>query len=416
MNKYRSYHTTLKQLVKYKGLPTIYLGQIDRSTIWRWKQEEKEKYFGHELTNIEVLEQFISRREAQKVMRSWLKVACSVSDILGRTKHFHIALKDNLSLFVNSITKYENVINIKLLLRLCKVPASVFYYWKSLLLKKCHESPLFLCRKSYPGQLTSEEVCTMKNLLQDERFRFWPVCSIAYYALRENLLSVSLATWYLYRKRLDIIRSVIPKKKRYAAGIVATRPNQVWHADITIVKTKDNFKHYVYLLMDNFSKYVLSWRIEPYVSGKVRIDTIREAYNKFVNGLQPVILITDGGPENDNNEMKTFVDEEGVMISQLIALKDIPFSNSVIEAQNRLFKYGYLFRQEYNNYDELKKVFTGDVTDYNEIRPHISLKGYTPLEVQMGVSGLNKIWKDQINDAGKMRINANRKELCELCK
>lgn len=100
----------------------------------------------------------------------------------------------------------------------------------------------------------------------------------------------------------------------------------------------------------------------------------------------------------------------------LIALKDIPFSNSVIEAQNRLFKYGYLFRQEYNNYVELKRVFAEDVTDYNDIRPHISLKGYTPLEVQMGEIGLNLIWKDHIKDAGERRIIANRKELCEKCK
>jgi putative transposase len=270
-----------------------------------------------------------------------------------------------------------------------------------------------LCRESYPGQLTSEEV---KDLLQDERFRFWPVCSIAYYALRENLLTVSLATWYLYRKKLGITRSVIPKKKRYAAGIAATSTNQVWHADITIVKTKDNIKHYVYLLMDNFSKFILSCCIASVVSGKIRVETIREAYYRYVRGDDDITLITDGGPENDNCEMKTFVVQHEGMIRSLIALKDIPFSNSVIEAQNKLFKYGYLFRQEYNNFDESKRVFAGDVTDYNDIRPHISLNGYTPLEVQMGESGLHEIWKDQIKAAGKMRINANRKELCEKCK
>jgi putative transposase len=415
MSKYRSYHTTLKQLVKRKNLPDIYLYQIDRSTIWRWKQEEKDKYFGFELTNIEVLEQFICRKEAQRVMRSWLKVACTVSIILCKTEHFHNALKHNLTIFVKLVLKYQNDIDIKLLLRLCKVPLSVFYYWKNQVLKKCKASPLNLCRRIYPGQLTSEEVSVMKDLLQDERFRFWPVCSIAYYALRENLLSVSLATWYFYRKKLGIVRSVVPKKKRYSAGIVATMPNQIWHADITIVKTKDNIKHYVYLLMDNFSKFILTWRIEPVVSGKIRVETIREGYCRYATGGDEITLISDGGPENDNCEMKTFVIEKEGMFRSLIALKDIPFSNSVIEAQNRLFKYGYLFRQEYNNYDELKRVFAKDVTDYNDIRPHISLNGYTPLEVQMGATGVNIIWKDQIKDAGGKRIIANRKKLCELC-
>jgi putative transposase len=416
MKKYNSYHTIVKQLVKRNNLPGKYLDQINRSTIWRWNQEEKDKYVGYELSNIEVLEEFISRQEAQKVMRYWLKIACAISYLPGMSKHFHNALKDNLSMFIKSILKYQNDVDIKLLLRLCKVPLSLFYFWKNQVIKKCDTSPLLLCRRIYPGQLTNGEVSVMKSLLQDDRFRFWPVCSIAYYALRENLVSVSLSTWYLYRKKLNIVRSVIPKKIKYYSGIVATRSNQIWHADITIVKTKDNIKHYVYLLMDNFSKYVLSWRIETYVSGKIRVDTIREAYNKFVNGSEKVILVTDGGPENNNNEMKDFVNREGVGLSPLIALKDIPYSNSVIEAQNRLFKYGYLFRQEYNDGEELRRVFDCDVRDYNEIRPHISLRGYIPEEVHKGLNGIEAQWIEQIMQARKNRILVNRKGLCELCK
>jgi putative transposase len=51
-----------------------------------------------------------------------------------------------------------------------------------------------------------------------------------------------LSTWYLYQRKLGIIRLRLPKKKKYSTGIIAYRPNQVWHADITIVKTKDNEK------------------------------------------------------------------------------------------------------------------------------------------------------------------------------
>lgn len=114
--------------------------------------------------------------------------------------------------------------------------------------------------------------------------------------------------------------------------------------------------------------------------------------------------------------MKSFVDSEGVRINPVIALKDIPFSNSVIEAQNRLFKYRYLFRQDYENGDELKNVFAVDVTDYNNTRPHISLGGYTPLEAQTGITGMKEIWQLQIREAAKARLTANRKELCDICR
>jgi hypothetical protein len=79
MKTYKSYHTNLKQLAKRGSLPDCYVKEIDRSTIWRWKHEENGKYYGNELSKIDVLDQFIIRKEAQKLMRSYLKVAYSIS-------------------------------------------------------------------------------------------------------------------------------------------------------------------------------------------------------------------------------------------------------------------------------------------------------------------------------------------------
>ena len=64
----------------------IYLNQIDRTTLWRWKMEPDDKYTGKELSNIEVLEEFISQTETQNIMRTYLKVAFAFSAILGKIK------------------------------------------------------------------------------------------------------------------------------------------------------------------------------------------------------------------------------------------------------------------------------------------------------------------------------------------
>jgi putative transposase len=415
MQHYNSYHTIIKQLVKRNSLPGTYIQAINRATLWRWKQEPNNKYYGSELSNIEVFEQFISRKESQTVMRSYLKVAFMFSELLNKSGQLHNLIKQNLSQFVRTILQYRKVINIKIILRLCKVPISVFYYWRDIVIKKCKTSPIELCRKRYNNQLTSDEVAMMKKLLSDERFKFWPVCSIAYYALREMLLSVSLSTWYLYIRNLGIIRPVMPKKKKYRTGIRADKANQIWHADITIIKSKDNIRHCVYLLIDNFSRFILSWRIEEAVSARIRVDTIREAYNKYRKDPHHLTLITDGGPENNNNTLRQFVLNETENFSTAVALKDIPFSNSVIESQNRLFKYRYLFRQEYIDGDSLRDTFAEDVDDYNYSRPHISLEGYTPFEAFSGESGMEAAWKAQMRQTVKERISANKKGICELC-
>jgi len=127
-------------------------------------------------------------------------------------------------------------------------------------------------------------------------------------------------------------------------------------------------------------------------------------------------LITDGGPENDNRLMSEFVINETEGFSTAIALQDIPFSNSMVEAQNKLFKYHYLFRQEYNTGDDLKRIFAEDVHDYNFIRPHVSLRGYTPSESHSGLSGMESVWSEQIKQAQKERLAVNIKQLFGVCR
>ena len=416
MRRYRSYHTVIKQLVKRNSLPEEFVIEIDRSTLWRWKQEGTDKYFGFELSNIELLETFLKRREAGKVIRTYLRVASSLSGILNKSLQLRNILKENLKQFVDTVTGCKNKLIIKLILRLCKVPLSVFSFWKSKVLNKCLTSPLRLCRKRYPEQLTSQEVTEMKSMLTDVTYRFWPVSSIAYYALRENIISVSLATWYLYKRKLCIDRIPVPKKEKHSTGLRASYPDQIWHADITIIKTMDGIKHYVYLLMDNFSRFILSWRIEEVVSGRIRVETIREAYKKYHDKNIITTLITDGGPENDNNEMDRFILNETTGLNSAVALRDIPFSNSMIEAQNKLFKYRYLFRQEYSTGEDLRRVFAEDLYDYNNRRPHVSLKGYTPGEAYSGLSDMEMKWSDQIRQARRDRLAVNRMETCSLCR
>jgi hypothetical protein len=87
----------------------------------------------------------------------------------------------------------------------------------------------------------------------------------------------------------------------------------------------------------------------------------------------------------------------------------------MIEAQNKPFKYRYLFRQEYSTGEDLRRVFAEDLYDYNIRRPHVSLKGYTPGEAYSGLSDMEMKWSDQIRQARRDRLAVNRMETCSLC-
>ncbi|MDH5399301.1 MAG: DDE-type integrase/transposase/recombinase, partial [Cyclobacteriaceae bacterium] len=223
----------------------------------------------------------------------------------------------------------------------------------------------------------------IKRLLTAPEFKHWPIVSLCYYAIRKGLLSASPATWYKYNKLLGIRKHAFKRRNPYRKGLKATYPNQYWHADITIFKTLDNVKHYIYLVVDNFSRKILSWEMAGRVCGETRMQTLKEAWI-MTKPEKQVELIVDGGPENNNHTIDRFISSTEVDMKKSVALKDIVFSNSMVEAANKLLKYRYLFSGNIEDGDQLKTVLEKSIYDFNEVRPHGKLGGLTPSEAYQG--------------------------------
>lgn len=175
-------------------------------------------------------------------------------------------------------------------------------------------------------------------------------------------------------------------------------------------------KYYVYLLMDNFSRFILNYQVSDRVSAEIRMQSIRQACEQYIgNRGEEVSLIVDGGIENNNNTVDEYIDSKEVRLQKLIAGKDIRFSNSMVEAQNKILKYHYLFKHQFHDIHELRKLLNWIIPDYQYKRPHHSLGGLTPYEALNGTSLPKNQWRKQILDARKTRIQQNAKEQCEIC-
>lgn len=253
----------------------------------------------------------------------------------------------------------------------------------------------------------------LKELLLDQRFQYWPTSSIALHALRENILPLSLNTWYKYVNKLGMKRlQPAHRRKKSVKGIRAERPHDIWHADITVFTTIDNLKHYVYLVADNYSRKILSWRIADVVKRDIRKATIEEAVKELKPSSNPITLITDGGPENTFTDLLSTLDQP---IEHNIALTDIHFSNSLIEAHNKTIKYNYLYRMNIASGDELIKIFPTIVDDFNN-RPHVSLHGLTPNEACNNLT-IDKVkLKLHTQRATEERKLYNQNNRCQQCR
>jgi hypothetical protein len=94
-----------------------------------------------------------------------------------------------------------------------------------------------------------------------------------------NILPLSLNTWYKYVYKLGLHRSKAnPRTKKHVTGIRASRPNEIWHVDITQFETEDRQKNFIYLTADNYSKKILSFKIADRVKALFRKETILSAY------------------------------------------------------------------------------------------------------------------------------------------
>ena len=136
------------------------------------------------------------------------------------------------------------------------------------------------------------------------------------------------ASWYKYARLMKIKRRRQRKfKVKYNEGIRASSPNEKWHADITEIQTADGKTAFIYLVVDNFSRYITSWRVYHKICARVRIDTFGETIiNADLKPKAVTQLIVDGGTENNNKKVHTFLDKYPV--EKVIALKDILKSNS----------------------------------------------------------------------------------------
>jgi putative transposase len=381
--------------IQTKWLPKEFLQTIPRSTYHGWKQDEKDKFIGYEYASsigdkVEDLKLFYDEKvtREKQLFIAYTKIKLTILNIIGRDQ-LKNALKENYTEVLRVIEGSKNTIKggVKTICSFLDINIQSYTYWKTISKYKCENSALGVCIKKVLSQASFSEIDTMKRLLNRTRFAHWPICSVWGYAMRKGHTMLSLDSWYRYNQKFKFREKV--KKGRYKKvydPITAPNPNHTWHADITIVKTLDNVKHYVYLIVDNFSKYIINWKVSDKCNGEIRTQTIREAvlqeFGEDLTATQQIDLIVDGGTENNNKTVEQFIKESQVDITKKIALKDIVQSNSMVEASNKILKHRYLFKQPISNREHLEEHLKSAIDDYCNHRPHYALGIYTPYEIQ----------------------------------
>ena len=155
-------------------------------------------------------------------------------------------------------------------------------------------------------------------------------------------------------------------------GIEVTRPNQVWAMDITYIPMARGFV-YLAVVLDWFSRRVLSWRVSITMEAAFCIETLEEA---LAEHGKPEIFNTDQGSQFT-----------GAAFTGVLANRDIAISmdgkgawrdNVFVERLWRSIKYEEVYLRAYDSVSEARTSISRYLDFYNRRRPHTSLEGTTP--------------------------------------
>lgn len=418
-----SYDTSVKHLFRLgldEAINQDLKASIPRSNISRWRNEPNDKYVGFELNSISTdqldqLKAFARDERAQRVFAAYDGLRTTLSSILHGAKQYHRTLREQKVRIVHAIEQAGGIIGVAKAVEYFKLSRSTYQSWLQEVKFKCDYSALLLCRKRYPFQLLPKEVETIRQMLTNPDLLHWPIRSVAAHARRVGALLASDNSWYKYRHVLGVRRYFRRPKRKNKVGIRATAPDQIWHADVMVYRTLDGVKHYIYLVVDNYSRRILAKRRSRVLSGSIRMQTLQEAW-EFAVQIRPqlkVDLVVDGGSENVNKVVDGFIGSEGINIHRKVALKDILFSNSLVEATNKTIKYHYLFPNHAQNGAELDAHLDFAEHDLNSVRPHGSLDGHTPDEYYLELPRMDL--SEVMKKARTVRKAANQKQHCGKC-
>ena len=155
-------------------------------------------------------------------------------------------------------------------------------------------------------------------------------------------------------------------------GVEVTRPNRVWAMDITYIPMAKGFV-YLAVVLDWFSRRVLSWRVSVAMEASFCIETLEEALARHG---KPEIFNTDQGSQFTCAAFTDVLTKNDIGIS--MDGKGAWRDNVFVERLWRSVKYEEVYLRAYDSVSDARTSIGRYLDPYNRRRPHSSLDGYDP--------------------------------------
>ncbi len=210
---------------------------------------------------------------------------------------------------------------------------------------------------------------------------------LAYRFIEEKDYFVSESSVYRILKGYDLIESpafeVITAKDKFDNP--TKRVNEMWQTDFTQFLVIDWGWYYLSTVLDDYSRYILAYKLSPTMNAQDAEDTLKLALAKAeidkVKVYHKPRLLSDNGPAYHSADLAKFLKER--RINHIHGAPYHPMTQGKIERWHRSMK-NVVKLQNYYSPSELERAIAEWVEYYNNQRFHESLKNVTPADVYFG--------------------------------
>ncbi len=161
-------------------------------------------------------------------------------------------------------------------------------------------------------------------------------------------------------------------------GLQITRPNHVWAMDIAYIPMAKGFV-YLAVVLDWFSRRVLSWRLSITMEAAFCIEALQAALARHG---KPETFNTDQGSQFTGAAFTGVLAAKGIRIS--MDGKGAWRDNVFVERLWRTIKYEEVYLHAYESVSAARAGMGRYLDLYNRRRPHSSLDGMTPDQAYFG--------------------------------
>lgn len=203
---------------------------------------------------------------------------------------------------------------------------------------------------------------------------------------REGLVVNHKRTERLYREEgLSLRRR---RRRKGAAGIRVSlpspeKPNERWSVDFVTDSIVNGRRFRALAIVDDYSRECPAIEVDTSLGGQ-RVVSVLERLAE-TRGL-PQVITSDNGPEFAGRALDEWAYRKGVKLNFIRPGK--PIENAYAESFIGRLRDECLNETWFMNLKHARETIEAWRKDYNEFRPHTSLKGKTPKEYALAAAGL----------------------------